>query len=219
MSYTEDNVDAIFTGVNRFTGSTVGDGDTIAATAEGFTFKARIMKDDDSDVPWQKSDGHGNVRMIRTGDWTIVKQPGERLLWRDEHCAYVYDVAEARHRAWLDGWGCEGGPRDGESQTAYADRAVEEDFEYLKGWCNDDWYYVGVCVSVWKEDIELTGSFAHAIWGVENTAVDYLNDLANNLAYDALKDAEAKLIALCAGVILPDPRVIIANQGYTEDNQ
>jgi hypothetical protein len=67
-------------------------------------------------------------------------------------------------------------------------------------WRNDEWWYVGVVVTVEKNEIELTGKYNHALWGIEcNLSVRgnrYLRDVANELAEEALDDAKRTLAKL-----------------------
>lgn len=88
--------------------------------------------------------------------------------------------------------------------------ATEQDLEaemiravtVMKTWEHDDWDYCGVRVIVYKHDVMLTKSFAHALWGVErnypNSDNDYLRVVANDLLREALDDARAVLTKLVA---------------------
>lgn len=85
------------------------------------------------------------------------------------------------------------------TSRAYAANAARADFEFLRGWCNDEWRYVGVCVQLFREDeegeeTELTGEYEHALWGVESNSDDYLLETANELLAQAL-DAVGESVA------------------------
>lgn len=185
----------IFT--EAFSARYAGEGDTIAAEHEGFTLTARIHLDDSGETPWEREDGHGPVSAWTRAD----KQPGERVLNEDGRARRFYDFAEACKIALRDGWGVEGGRKEGESAKAYAARAAEADFRALKAWCDDEWFYCGVSVTVEREGVELVGEYAHALWGIECNYPDadnsYLCTVANELAGEALDEARAKLAALC----------------------
>lgn len=162
------------------------DGDTFER--HGRTFKVALPYDDDRDAPWDREDGHGPV-----SDWRStrdsytgypVKEPGERILFRDGRDYRTYDFAEALRIAARDGWGlCD------EARAKLATRlgreptrrevqvqAVEDDFQRLRAWCNDEWGYIGVVVT----DTE-TGD-RESLWGIESDCEDYIAETAHELA-------------------------------------
>ena len=113
---------------------------------DGETFRVALTADDYADPPWDNSDCHGPVRALRRMD---DKNPGERPLTdlRDSRgTPYVYDWQAAMKQALRDGWGAPDGRRPGETAGAYAARAVEADFQYLRRWCCNDWTYI--CIEV-----------------------------------------------------------------------
>lgn len=167
-------------------------GDTITCEVDGFTLTATLYRDDSGDAPWENDDGVGEV-----SDWRDAssKAPGERVLYQDRQRCRFYDFAGTVARARAEGWGEK---RDGETAGQRAVAAVEADFKRLRDWCNDDWRYVGVAVTVSRADVQLTGPYDHAVWGIESDAGDYLRDTANDLAADALDAAKAKLAELAA---------------------
>lgn len=67
-------------------------------------------------------------------------------------------------------------------------------------WFDDDWHYVGVCVTVSMGGVQLTGDYAHAVWGVEanlsKRGNKYLRTVANELLLGALEYARATLARL-----------------------
>lgn len=70
----------------------------------------------------------------------------------------------------------------------------------MKAWLNDEWHFVGVCVTIWKADVMLTQKYQHALWGIECNYPDsdneYLRNVANELLPAALEDAKAKIAQL-----------------------
>lgn len=92
-----------------------------------------------------------------------TKQPGERLLHSDRGSCRFYDWQGAIAIAKRDGWGLDD---DGQAQLAKSlrksvdqltageirEEAVRRDFEYLRGWCNDEWHYVGYTATIADED-------------------------------------------------------------------
>jgi hypothetical protein len=176
-------------------GASAYHGDTIRADVDGFTLIATIHADDDATAPWEREDGHGTV-----SDWRAkeTKGPGELVLSNDRGSCRFYDYAEACAIARRDGWGCTGGKLEGETNRAYAARAAMSDYKRLKAWCGDDWSYVGVSVTVEREGVELVPEYEHALWGIESDAGDYLRDVANEYADEALEAAREKIVALAA---------------------
>lgn len=178
---------------NIFNGTFSGyHGETISAMVKGFKITARLEHDSDHGAPWE-DEGHGPVT-----DWTHrTKRPGERVLVTDRDARRYYNIAEAIKIAKRDKWDA---PPYGEGTAGQrAVRAVEQDFEYLKAWCNDEWYYVAVVLSVSRNGITLD-EHAASLCGIESDSGKYLTDTANELVDEALAVGRAKLKALCADV-------------------
>lgn len=165
---------------------TLFDGDRFEVA--GLTFEVKFEHDFDSGRPWENADGHGPVREVGYSHDTgrISKRPGERILnhnpGRNDYI-WAYDWAEACRLAKKDGWNAP--PYDAPNRI---ERAVQADFDYLAGWVNDDWRYVGVVVTllVPDEDGELVpyeGSlqFDDSLWGVDD-AGEYATQVAHELA-------------------------------------
>jgi hypothetical protein len=183
---------------NEGFGRFVSEGDSITGSFEGFTIKATVYCDDCSDPPWERDCGHGPV-----SDWTKRdKKPGERVLIEDRHGnKRFYDVQEAMKIALADGWGTSSGQLPSESKRQYAARAVEWDFHILKAWCDDEWYYCGVAVTISKNGVQLMQQYDHALWGIEANYPDsdnsYLLEVADEQVGEALEAAREKLKNLC----------------------
>jgi hypothetical protein len=175
----------------------VCDRDTITCVVDGMTCTASVYLDDVNEAPWERDCGHGSV-----SDWTTRdKRPGELVLCEDRRSRRYYDFQEAVKTARHDGWGIKDGRKEGESLKAYAARAAMQDFKVLKAWCDDEWHYYGVAVTVERADVELVGQYDHALWGIEGNYPgsdnSYLQEVANELLGDALASARAKLTELC----------------------
>lgn len=165
-------------------------GQNISCEVDGFTVTARLERDDDAGAPWEREDGHGAV-----SEWTRrAKAPGERVLNEDGRSRRYYDFAGAVETAKRDGWG-----GDGATPGERAADAAEKDFARLRAWCDDEWEYVGVVLTVEREGVRLTDDYGAALWGIESDAGDYLREVANQLLGDALDAARAKLAQLCNG--------------------
>jgi hypothetical protein len=168
----------------------------------GFRFRINIERDDHSGPPWEDSDGHGPV-----SEWTTRgKAPGETVLSADGRSKRYYNVAEAIKIAKRDGWDAE--PYNTGTKGERAARAVKRDFEYLKGWCNDEWWYVGVIVTLLPGDgsefpTDTETDYSHALWGIESISDEYLAAEAQEHIDEILaeKAEEAAQAALEAGEV------------------
>lgn len=165
---------------------TLSDGDTFIRG--GVRFRVHIEHDDDSDAPWDREDGHGPVRTDSNWrHWQPQKQPqkrpGERVLHRNRGCVWLYDWQAACKLARSDGWNAK--PYDAPYRI---ERAVQNDFDRLRRWLSDDWWYIGVCVVPLDADgCDIGSKYDHALWGIESDACGYLTEVANELADDALE--------------------------------
>jgi len=174
-------------------GRYVSDGDHVEVEHEGFVLRATVHQDIHMGAPWEEHDGHGPVSA-----WTFRdKRPGERVLCRDRGSKRFYDVAAAIRLAKRDGWG----PRIPYRTPGIAAAiAVEQDYRVLKAWCDDEWCWCGVAVTVFKAGVQLTGKYDAALWGIEMNYPDsdnsYLSEVASELADEALEQARAKLSTL-----------------------
>lgn len=169
------------------------DGDTFQHNGREFT--VTFPREDYQEMPWKWCDGHGVVSEWTTRD----KLPGERVLCEDRRSKRYYDIAETTRIAKRDGWGL---GRDEEAKLAQTlgraptrkeivAAAVDRDFEYLRGWCNDEWCYVTVMVEHESGEIETLGM-------VESSDGAYLEETARELAGEIsarLDDAMAQEIA------------------------
>lgn len=68
----------------------------------------------------------------------------------------------------------------------YAAGAARADYERLRRWCNDDWHWCGL------EVVALDDKRMHAsLWGIESDAGAYLDEVARELADEALAQLSA----------------------------
>lgn len=114
---------------------------------------------DDMGAPWDNSDCHGPVSKWERRS----KRPGERILNSDRRAYRFYDFQQAVKDA-VKVWGCKPGPD--------AVEAVERDFEYLRRWCADQWFYCGIRVTLLDDKGEKTDIDA-SMWGIESDADGY----------------------------------------------
>jgi hypothetical protein len=156
----------------------------------GLTFRVTVEHDSDHGAPWEECEGHGPVSEFRRhyrGD--TDKRPGEVVLHSDGRSSIFYDWQEATRIAKRDGWGL--GDAEMEKLAAKLKRAptrgeivaeaVRRDFDYLRRWCSNDWYYVGVIVTLLDADGDETHE-SESLWGIESESTDYLAEVAKELA-------------------------------------
>ena len=148
-------------------------------TYEGFNFIMELEYDTDHEPPW-KDDGHGVVSEWHPKD---SKRPGERILYQDSSSCCFYDWQATMLRARKDGWGVEK-PPPGLTKRAIAALAVEHDFDRMRRWCNDEWWYVGVAVM--RDEYDSTEQ--RSLWGIESDCEDYIREVRNKLAEELLPD-------------------------------
>ncbi len=174
------------------------DGDTFEH--KGYTFKVEFPHDSDMREPWKESSGHGNV----TGWERRDKLPGERVLVTEDR-AYgakrFYDFAGAVKTARKDGWGCKhstGETVDGKfvftsghaTKGELALCAAECDYDYLRRWCNDDWTYINVHVTLLDDDGDETDT-DEWLGGVEDSDNgDYRGECAREMADEIVSRLE-----------------------------
>ena len=68
--------------------------------------------------------------------------------------------------------------------------------EDVQRWKNDEWFYVGVVLSVSRNGVELS-DHAASLWGIDcnfnNTSNTYLSEVAQELEAEALETARAEM--------------------------
>lgn len=154
---------------------------TFTENYRGFTIRVDWFYDSDTEAPWEHEDGHGEV-----SDWKPYyrgessKAPGERVLHADRGSARFYDWQGAIAKAKSENWGLS------EEDTAalaaklgrqptkgdIAAEAVRRDFEYLRRWCNDDWFWCGYVVTV--EGLPELDD--RSLWGIDSDSIKYFTD-------------------------------------------
>lgn len=140
------------------------------------TFRVEYHHDTDAGTPWENSDGHGPVSA-----WTTRRKlPGELVLNSERGRYRYYDFQEACRISLQEGW--DAAPYNDGSQTKrqQAAKAAMADFEFLRRWCNDQWHYVGVTVTLLDAEGNETEVFDN-LWGVE-TENDNHHTVARQLA-------------------------------------
>lgn len=145
-------------------------------------FLIEWVSDHDHDPPWENCDGHGPV----SGWVRRDKHPGELVLNKIRDVSRFYNYAEAVRIALKDGWGC--ADSVGLTKRQIAAKAARQDFEYLLGYCTDEWSYCGIQVTMLSAKGTLLPDRSDATWGVEigspNDTMHHneiINDLTRSL--------------------------------------
>ncbi len=90
----------------------------------------------------------------------------------------------------------------------YAAGAAMADYDRLRAWCADEWFWCGVIVEHLDEEGETTG-LVESCWGIESDAGDYLADVAAELAYQICigleRDDEVTAAALAESLMQSRP--------------
>ena len=149
-------------------------------------FRVEWVYDTDSDAPWDRECGHGEV-----SDWTTRgKRPGEMVLSEDRRMKRFYDFAQAVKLARRDGWNT--APYIWPTEGARAHAAALADFKYLQAWCNDHWHYCGIVVTLLDADGE-PESVDASLWGIESECVDYHQEVIEELITECLHQITATI--------------------------
>lgn len=165
----------------------------------GKKFVVRFPLDPSNEPPWERGDGYGPVRQTT---FESYKRPGERPMNKTgRRDRYLYDWEAATVQAKREGWGLSDADLDalrkrlGREPTKKQIRreAVQKDFEFLAGWVNDEWTFIGVEVTLVEDKDfdndhdEASGLWpSNALWGIESCSEDYIVEVATDLASEVL---------------------------------
>lgn len=169
-------------------------GDALRWSEGEFDFVAHLQHDQYADPPWENSDMHGPV-----SGWVPLycEESGRMhqswIVSRDRSMVRLYDHHAALKKALKDGWW----PRDATPDLMpeqLAERAVFEDFEHLRAWCNDEWFYGAVTVEVYSEGTHLAEAALHGIDINAGENNDWIStDVLPDLVEQAMGDAKAQI--------------------------
>jgi len=149
------------------------DGEETTTLPNGWQIKVEFQRDDDMCAPWKEHDGHGYVyetheREEHMDDWELNSERG----WYR-----YYDWKKTLPLAIKDLWDAK--PYGGNKQER-AMRAMKHDCEWLRRWCQDDWWWCGMTVTLLDEnDFEID---SESCWGYDSDSIDYLCSEARNWA-------------------------------------
>lgn len=157
------------------------DGEEITELPNGWKIKVEFQRDEDYGPPWKEHDGHGEIvethcRQDHMGDWELNSERG----WYR-----YYDWKATLPIAIKDRW--DAAPYGVGTKHERAMRAMKADYEYLRAWCNDAWWYVGIIVTLLDENDEEIDE--ESCWGFESNCIDYLCSEARSWAAHMLVKA------------------------------
>ena len=141
----------------------------------GLRFRVVWQQDTDMGPPWEDHDGYGPV-----SDWTSRgKYPGELVLQSSRAQKRYYDFAAATRMAKRDGWGLsephmlELAEKLGRVPTRneVVRAAVLRDFEDIRDWCLDRWWWEYVMVTLLDNRAEDTPVF-ETLGGISSNDTD-----------------------------------------------
>lgn len=149
----------------------------------GFKLKFEIQHDNDHEPPWEDCDGMGVVT-----DWIHGCEDEEKYGWElcgERFSHRYYDWRATLPEAVRDGW--DAAPYGTGTKIERAMRAMKSTYEYLREWCNDDWWYVGYIVTLLDADDNEIDS--ESCWGYESKCMDYVASCARDAAARMLRKA------------------------------
>jgi hypothetical protein len=119
----------------------------------GWTVEIEIEIEQDyynAEPSWERGDGYGYGIV---SEWTSRdKRPGERVLVSDRDSKRFYDIEATTKKAKREGWDIvDEKATPGMTRKARIAAAVEADFEFHRGYANDEWTYAGYIVTLRDE--------------------------------------------------------------------
>ena len=183
---------------------------------DGRKYRIDWHYDDTSGRPEDESDGHGVCADINFDPKTFGEDPEDGELDLEEAVRHkmmrvldttsrrqtwyrVYDVWETMKVAKADGW------RDLKWEAEHPNAteeekllaAVDADFNYLKGWYNDDWHWCGITVMLLDEEDD---EHEESLWGLCSDDAEYheevIKDLVGEIQRQVKREAEKGQIPL-----------------------
>lgn len=177
---------------------------------DGRKYRIEWQYDDTYGRPEAESDGHGVCADINFDPTTfgedhdpedgeldleeVVRHKMMRVLdtaSRRQTWYRVYDVWETMKVAKKDGWGV-ANPA-GLTPDEIIAKAIDNDFNYLQGWYNDDWYWCGITVMILDEEGDPTGDEA-SLWGLTSDDAEcheeVIKELVSEIQRQVKREAE-----------------------------
>lgn len=141
----------------------------------GWQIKVEIEYDSDTQTPWEACDGMGVVKRCHG-------RPDEAyenwILNQDRGWYRYYDWKATLPEALKDGWGA--APYGEGTKKERVLRAMRSTYEYLRRWCNDQWHFVGLIVTLLDENGDELDE--DSCWGMDSSNEAYLCSEARSWA-------------------------------------
>lgn len=155
-------------------------------TVQDLEFDVETEHDPHADAPWDIGDGHGPVRSVRARYGLAgsgLKRSGERVLHWNGYDVWFYDWAAACKKAREEGWNA--APYDAPNRI---ERAAQADFDHLRAYLRQDWYYCAVTVTGPDGKSESLAYVEYQVYEKNAYVEETARELADNLAYEILKE-------------------------------
>jgi len=196
-------------------------GDSIECESGPFTIRAEIHHDSHTGAPWDEHDGHGPVsdwttRAKRPGE-LVLHSDGQHKHYYDfaEACriarrdgwgisdAALHELRGPTRCVVASEYHVENGIRQDKltwedcaprkvTKRMIARASAMSDFNAMRAWCNDEWFWCGIVVTVTHTEsgVELASD---SVWGIDanypGSDNSYLTDCAIERAESALSEA------------------------------
>lgn len=148
----------------------------------GWKIKVEIEYDRDSGPPDKEGDGHGETYR-KAGYNYPDEHEREWELWSGHYEWLIYDFKASMKKALKEDW--DAPPYKTGSKQEQALRAVKADYEFLRRYYNDDWWYVGMIVTLLDEDDNELGQ--DSCWGFDSGSMDYITEQVRDWAARLIK--------------------------------
>jgi hypothetical protein len=145
-----------------------GTGQQITNLPNGMSYHIEVAYDEANyNPPWEDFDCHGFVT-----DWVDYGNDGDNwLLNSDRGLHRYYDWKPSLKKALAENWGVRGvNPHE------RAMDAIKADYDYLRRWCSNDWWYVNLTVTLFDEHENEIGF--ESCCGFESDCEAYLCEIA-----------------------------------------
>lgn len=159
----------------------------------GLTFRVELEADQGHPVPWEDGDGRGVVVDRRERERLIEDMDAPRDRFRpmgDQGHDLYFDWEATRAKAAEESWGVTPEKAAGLTQDQILDAAVEQEYEFLRGYCTGAWSYIGIVVS-----LQAFPDATRSVWGIESDDEALLIEVAQDLAEELLDELPAALDA------------------------
>lgn len=164
--------------------------DTYTDPNTGVKYLITYWYDHNHDAPDHEFDSHGHILMLdfdptnpdelelnSDSEEFAMRAPLMRKITKRWNNNLWYDFVTSLNVA-VNEWGCK--PED-------AERAVEQDYKYVYGWYNDEWYWMGITVQradeddPWHDTTHSVGGFESLLFDDAKAHNEVLADLVHSL--------------------------------------